>query len=511
MAQSVEPEVLVNAVLGKITDVLINGDGKVIPKSDDHFVAFMSPGIPMLNDDFNYALEGMGGTFRQNVNNDDLEGSVGPKEPDPNAPPPAQLLAQDALMKYMRAESFFTLVDLVPDTSGIIDTGRINTWNPEARVSSIYAMALQQSQVVDNQPDEETKKKIELWRGFLTKTVETVNVETGETIEEIRDSDRVAAYNDKMLEYLTAGLEYNGMRISALANIDQAAVQQFGINASLLQLKVRAAMNAWSGSGFKGDVEKLNALIQSVEDRAFVLLKQRYKEDFARAILTNPSSGSNFLFTMPASPAFARGDSGWSEYTFNSGSFASNHKFKSSSTSGGVAFAFGPVIGAGKGSLKRESWHDTIDTKEFNLSFKLARVPISRPWLHLDYLLSAFWRFDQNNAILKNAMISDGGKSAAGLMPAITTDCIFVKDLTLNFGSRNSEFERKVKEVGGRGGVSFGPFHVGGPHASKSDERSFNAEWSSQGVKINALQLLGFVCFIMPQSPNPHPDITQWI
>jgi len=61
MPDPVEPEVLVNSILRMVSDVLINGDGNVIPKSDDHFLSFMSPGIPMLEDDLNYALEGFGG------------------------------------------------------------------------------------------------------------------------------------------------------------------------------------------------------------------------------------------------------------------------------------------------------------------------------------------------------------------------------------------------------------------------------------------------------------------
>jgi hypothetical protein len=175
-------------------------------------------------------------------------------------------MAQDALEKYMRAESFFSIVDLVPDTSGIIDSGRINTWNPESRVSSVYAMALQQSQVFDNEPDEETKKKIERWRGLLKNTVIKKDIVTEEEIETVEDSDIVVAYNEKMLDYVAAALAYNNMHISALAGQDQQAVQNFAINAPILQMQVRAAMNAWSGSGHKGDVEKLRIGRENVID-----------------------------------------------------------------------------------------------------------------------------------------------------------------------------------------------------------------------------------------------------
>ncbi|MDX1414880.1 MAG: hypothetical protein R3293_11865 [Candidatus Promineifilaceae bacterium] len=513
MPESVEPNVLVNAVLGKITDVLLNGDGQVIPKSDDHFVAFSSPGTPILNEDFNYALEGFGGVVRQNVDEDDLENSVGPKdeEQEPDGPAPDQLMAQDAREKYMRAESFFNIVDLVPDTSGIIDSGRINTWNPETRVSKVYAMALEQSQVVDNEPDEETKRKLERWRGLLKKTVKVTDIVTEEEVEQVQDSDIVKAYNEKMFEYLGAALEYNNLRISALTGSDQEAVHRFATNASLLQMKVRAAMNAWSGAGHKGDVEKLNAAIQSVEDRAFVLLKQRYKEDFSRSILTNPSTGSNFLYSQPASASFARDESGWSEFYFNSGSFASNYKFASDSTAGGGAFAFGPFVAGGSGSVERQEWNNKIDTSRFKMRFKLARSTVARPWFNLDFLLSAFWRFDQNNTIVRNAMISDGERPANGLLPAIITDVIFVRDLELDFGESNSEFERKTKEVSGGGGVAFGPFHIGGRHTSTNDDRTYEAHWSSQGVKINGMQIIGFICYMLPKSPDPHPEITSWI
>ncbi|KAA3642022.1 MAG: hypothetical protein DWQ07_25850 [Chloroflexi bacterium] len=511
MANEVEPEILVNSVLGKISDVLMNGDDNVIPKSDDHFLAFMSPGIPMLNEDFNYAIEGMGGVYRRNADIDAPEGSVGPQD-DPSAPSSEQLIAQDALAKYMQAESFFNLVDLVPDTSGIIDAGRINTWNPESRISSVYAMALQQSQVFNNQPDEATKKEVDRLRAFLKKTVKTQAIPSGAEIEETQDSDLVVKYFEKMTEYLAAALEYNNARISALAGTDQEAVHSMGINGSLLQLKVSAAKKAWSGSGFKGEYESITAAIQAVEERAFVLLKQRYKEDYARSILTNPSSGSNFLYCAPASTSFARGDAGWSKFIFNSGSFASNHKFKSNSTTGGGGFAFGSFFGAGKGSVTKKRWENKIDTEKFEIEFELARVPISRPWLNLDFLLSGFWRFDQNNVAVKNSMISDGNKPPLGLLPVITTDLVMLRGLKLDFGSANKVFEKMSNEVGGSGGIAFGPIHIGGRHANASDERSFRANWSSQGVRVEGLQLLGYICYMLLQKcPDPNPGITKWM
>jgi hypothetical protein len=127
MANNIEPEVLMNSILGKINDVLLNGDGKVIPKSKDHYFAFMNPGIPMLEDSFNYAIEGFGGVERRNADPQKLDKALGPQEGQASGADPSALAA-DARRKYQSAEAFSALCDLVPDTSGIIDAGRINTW-----------------------------------------------------------------------------------------------------------------------------------------------------------------------------------------------------------------------------------------------------------------------------------------------------------------------------------------------------------------------------------------------
>jgi hypothetical protein len=511
MADTVEPEVLVNSILGKVSDVLINGDGQVVPKSDDHFLAFLGVGIPARNEDFNYALEGFGGVYRRNADQNDLEKSTGPQEGG-NEPSVEQQLAADALQKYMAAESFYNLTNLIPDVSGIVETGRINNWNEEGRISDVYAMALQHSQVYDNEPDEATRKKLENWRAKLVTTRKEKDIVTDEEVEVTEESAIVKRYNEKMLAYLTAATEYNNVRISAMAGKDQEAVHRMAVNGPLLQMKVRAAMNDWSSVGHKGDVDKLNAAIQSVEDRAFVLMKQRYKEDYFRSLLTNPSSGSNFLYYAPASPSFARGDAGWSEFYFNSSSFASNHQWKSSSSSVAGGFHIGSIGAMGGGQVEKKRYESKLDTKNFRMSFKLARVPISRPGISLAYLLSGYWRFDQSDEIHKNTMVSTGGNSPEGLMPAITTECIYIKDLFLHFGESHSEFLSQQQTISGGGMVSVGPFHLGGKHAQTQGERNFESDWSDQGIRIPGLQLLGFNCFMLKQpSPNPKPTITEWI
>lgn len=510
MATEIAPDVLMNSILGKISDALLNGDGNVIPKSDDHSVATLMPGIPFMWDSFDYALEGFGGVVRQNAATDALDKSLGPQgDGAPVVDPGA--LAADARRKYATAEAFAALCDLVPDTSGLVESGRINVWQPETRISHAYALALQFSQVYNVEPDDETRRKIERWRGLLQETVKQIDLVTEEEVEVTRETALVKKYREKMLAYYGEALAYNTMRISALAGQDEQAVHQFAINAPLMQMKVQAAENDWISNGYRDTYNQIAAAIAAVEGRSFALLKQRYIQDMFRSILTNPSSGANFCYTAPTPADFARSGSGWSEFYFNSGSFNSNHKFTSSDTSAGGHLHLGPFSIGGGGTVTKQNSSSNLNVETFSLRFKMARVPIYRPAINLAYLKSGFWRFDHNNEEYKNTLLSDGEKPPKGLCPAITTDCIFFSDLHFDFGEYNSHYANEYESVRGSGGMSFGPFFLGGRHSNSSDEQSYAANWSGQGVTIDGLQLGAFLVHTLDKTPDPNPNVTDWI
>jgi hypothetical protein len=510
MANNIEPEVLMNSILGKINDVLLNGDGKVIPKSKDHYFAFMNPGIPMLEDSFNYAIEGFGGVERRNADPQKLDKALGPQDGQASGADPSALAA-DARRKYQSAEAFSALCDLVPDTSGIIDAGRINTWQPEARISQIYSLALQFSQVYDVEPDAETKRKVDRWRSLLQEIKTEKDLVTEEEVQVTKETELVKKYREKMLAYYGEALAYNTMRISAMAGQDEQAVHQFAINGPLMQMKVRAAENDWISNGYRDEYDRINAAIAAVEGRSFALLKQRYKEDFFRSLLTNPSSGANFQYTAPTPSDFARAGSGWSQFSFASGDYKSDYKFTKSSTSGAGGLSFGLFSIGGSGGVTKTKTEGQVNSDNFSLTFQMARVPIYRPGFNLGFIKSGFWRFDQQNAEYKSTLLSDGGKPPEGLMPAITTDCIFVKDLRFNFGEFNSKAENESNKASGKAGVSYGPFFLGGQHSNQRDERHYESHWTKEGLTIDGLQLIGFLCYTLDKCPDPNPNVTSWI
>jgi hypothetical protein len=67
------------------------------------------------------------------------------------------------------------------------------------------------------------------------------------------------------------------------------------------------------------------------------------------------------------------------------------------------------------------------------------------------------------------------------------------------------------------GSFSFGPFFVGGggSHRSGSGDtaRDYGFKFENNTMSVDGMQLIGFKCHLMPQSPDPSSEIPKdaWI
>ena len=511
MAQEVLPEELMNSVLGKLYDVLTNGDD-VAPKSTDNYLAWLSVGMPFPKEELEYLSTGFTGIYREPKQ--ELVTAGGEPAPAPKEKTPEEidaLLAQDVTRKYMQAENVARLCDMVPDTSGVKGSVTMNVWNPENTLSLAYQHILKFSQVANFEPDEKTKAKIERLRGLLQEKKTKVNIVTEEEEEVLEETQLVKKYNEKLQNYLNVALEYNSHRVNALAAKDPAAVHFWALNASILRSKVMAAKNDWITNGFKEEYDQIAAYIAQVEGRSMLTLKQQYIDDMEKARLTGPASGSDFFYTSFLPGGFAETDNGWTQFDFSNSDYSSNYKFDSKQGGGGGGFSLGFVTVGAKAKHKTETSTTKIDASSFKLGFKICQVPINRPFFNMNFLTSKYWRFDQSNGEFKDNMVSDGQSPPNGMIPAYTTTAIFVKDLTLHFGERHADIASKMQSTSGGGFVSWGPFHAGGNYQANSKERSVNIDTASQDIKVEGMQLIGFKCHILPKSPDPKPDVPEWV
>lgn len=521
----VEPSVMINSIMGKLYNILTNGD-ETAPRSEDNFFSWCTPGIPIEPTDFEFLSQGLTGVVKKTKLADARGAGTEGAAPAEITPQMLESLrAQDTMALYMQAENFSRLVDFVPDLAAATNNqfAAMSVMNNEGSLSERFEYILRMSQVMATELPEETKKKIEKFRGLLSVTKTKKNLIDDSEVQVTESSPLVQVYNEKLAAYEAAALDYNAHRIDALTADNVRAVHYWATNANILRNRVRAAMADWVSNGYKNDYEAIAAFIDQVMQRDMALLKQQYRDDLERARLTSIATGSDFYSTTVVPGNFMTA-SGWTEFGFSSSdsnrSSNSSYSFSRSSTRAGGGF-LGVFAGGGQvGHAQGESQsHVQFDTASFGMDFKIIQVPIVRPWFRTAFLTSKLWRMDQNNPQAKGEVVSDGGKPAKGLIPAYPTSLVCIKDLVLDFGKssglRDASAEWERSSASGGGVVSFGPFHLGGSHgrSSGSGSRSSSAHYDAekQRMTVPGAQVIGFKCHVLPKSPDPMAGVSQWI
>lgn len=509
-AANVLPQDLMNNMMGKIFDVITNGDGTTVPKSEDNFFAWSSPGVPFDVEDFDFLTQGLSGVYKPKMitNPDGTQSTEVLTDEQREAE-----MAKDTTKMYQQAEQFARFVDVIPDASGIDESRvRMNIKNDEGTLSDVYEETLRFSQVANTELSAADKAKIEKFRQLLQVEREKEDLITGEMVKVIEPSPLVKAYNEKMQAWMDAALEYNNARIDALTASNARAVHNWAINANVLRTKVKFALNDWINNGYKNEFEGIAAKIDQMSSRDLSLLKAQYKDAFEKAKLTGLASGSDFYYTSLAPANFAK-SKGWTRFTFTNSDFSSYSKKTTQKwgASGGLSLGFFTIGGSAGG--QRTEFNANCDFSSFEMSFEICQVPIIYPWLKKNFLTSKTWRFAQGNEGFKSKFLSDGKRppSVDSMLPAVPTSMIFIRNLRINFANANSVAHDLDSKVGGGGMVGYGPFFIGGSYESGSSERSRQHHSDTQGIFVDGLQCIGFKCHLLPKSPNPDPAIKSWV
>lgn len=504
------PQDLMNNMMGKIFDIITNGDGTTVPKSEDNFFAWSSPGVPFEVEDFDFLSQGLTGVVKPQIvkNADGTESTKELTEAERD-----QLLAQDTTKMYQQAEQFARFVDVIPDASGIDDhIVRMNIKNDEGTLSGVYEEVLRFSQVANNELTADEKAKIEKYRQLLQVEREKEDLVTGEITKVLDASPLVKAYSEKQQAWMEAALEYNSARIDALTASTPRAVHNWAINANVLRSKVKFALNDWINNGYKNEFEGIAARIDQMTARDLTLLKAQYKDALEKAKLTGLASGSDFYYSSLAPANFAI-SKGWTRFTFtnNDSSYYSQQTTQKWGAAGGLNLGLFS-IGARAGGQKTE-YNANCDFSSFEMSFEICQVPLILQWLMKNFLTCQTWRFAQGNEGFKNKFLSDGKRppSVDSMLPAYPTSMIFIRNLRMNFANASSVAHAIDSKIGGGGMVGYGPFFIGGSYESGKKERSRKHHSDSQGIFVDGLQCIGMKCHLLPKAPNPDPAITSWV
>ena len=531
MNENINPGDLMNGVLGKIYDKLTEGDPDVVTKSPDNHFAWLSVPIPFHESDFDFMTEGFKGVARppvfsplnntmasvENIKKPNEETENGETDADnqpsntPQVPEDQMskedLMAIDVNRKYLQAENIAALLDYIPDVDGM-DSSTINVFSSEGKISSVYNEVLNHCMVADYEMDAETKAKVEKYKSkMVTKEYDDILEKEVE-----KPSKMILLYEQKKNAYDAACMEYAEAIANATVGTDESnihAMSSGGIK--VLQSKKDAAERDWIANGYKEQYEHMTNFISHVEGRHMVSLINRYKQDFENGQLT-AVSGSKipFQYTSLIPGSFAR-TSSWTEFKYTFSDYKSKYKNKSETIGGGAGggtFLGGASVHASNTKSKKVSERDM---ENFYLKFQICAVQIHRPYFHKTFLTNTSWKFDSNDINYKDDLLSDGNIPANGRMPAVTTQCIFIRDLRLHYGKYHSEFEKNLNktDVSVKTRSIFHKSNFNYNNSESSGNRESNS--TSNEIKVDGMQLIGFKCNLLSKSPNPNPEIERWV
>jgi len=466
---------LLVALLNKI-DSILNGSDETVPKSPDNYIAWCKPGIPFQPKDLQFAIKGINGK-----DGDETRDLV------------------------RNAAEFSRVANAIP-TSSTVD-GAIYDQNGKI-VWDIYKNVLDFSQVASSELTDKEKAKIKKFRDLYVVTKTVTDIVTDEEKEITEDGPILKAYYAKMAAYNDATLEYNSKRLSALNSEDKLAVQDFTLNASTYRSKVKAAMSDWVTTGYKEDVEKINAYIKQVSQKDLTLLKADLQDKLEKSKMTDPNSGADFYLSSFYPGNFVNSNDGWTQFSFSSASKDTYSKETHSSTSANVGLSWGLWSVGGSGGGSKDTTLDKIKSSDFKMEFSIVQVPIGRPWMSPEFLTNTAWRWKDG---LGMAALSDGNKPAEGQMTAYPTTAVFIKDIKITTDDMSSFSSSIDKTVNGGGSVGWGPFRIGGSHKQSSHEKTTKYNVDKNSLTIEGMQLIAFKCFALPKAPNPSSDIKDWV
>jgi len=464
---------------------IITGGDEHAPPAKDSFISWVMPGLAFTPEDFQFCAKGMGG-------GKDAEAD--------------KVLVQQAF-------NLANLIDFIPDRTLVYNNDMQQTvWRTsEARLSHLYGEILRFSKVVTQELSDAEKAKIDKFRKLLRTEKVVKDIITDEEKTVVEDGPVLRLYNEKLVAYLTAATNYNNKRIAAQAatgSEGKLAVADWTNNANLYRLQVKAAMDDWTGNGYRNEVDQMRAYINQVTQRDMMLWKQRLLEYFEDAEQAGLGAGQTFKFTtlVPGNFATSRG---WNGYNLYHSSVDSSSKAESSSWGGsaGVNFGFFSVGGNAGGSSSQYSSNYAVSS--FKLSFEFTQAVVSRPWFYPEFFMNRGWTLRKGEGWNYDQMPSDGKLPPTGNLIGYPTTILFVRNVVIESAEFVSAYKAYSSTIGGGASVGWGPFRLSGNYSHSESGRQYNSETDSKSLRIPGMQIIGFVNHMIGKAPNPLPELKE--
>lgn len=422
----------------------------------------------------------------------------------------------DTYERIEQAMQFSGLLNAVPNVPEFED-GKPRSmimYGSSVDVIDSYRNILRFCETASYKLTDEEKAKIERLRGLFWEKYEETDLITEEKVTKWRKSRLMTEYERTMHAYEAAEMEYQTLRTDAVSGTVPGAAMRFATQGSILRNRVRQAMDEWTIAGRKTDVERVAAFLEAQGLRDAGLRKRELLDQMRAVRLTSPMGG-DFHPTLLSPSSFLDEGAGWQTFTFEkrASQRSSSSERSSSETAGGGGFRIGAFAIGGRGSHASGGGSSdfSFQSQGFSLTMSYTMPTIERgAGFDRSFLQSQMIRLPDGMA-----PISDGGSPPKGQLTALPTRALFVRDVVMEIFLSEGESQRfhEWSKSKGKGGFSIMGIGFGGASHERSSSEG-GSTWSrsrgSQTLRIDGIQMAGFLCDILPKCPVPldDPDIT---
>lgn len=476
-----KPDSVADSLMSAIYKTLTDGKQNFSNEPErDRFITWCLPGIPINPDDLRFARVGMVGEGADDA-----------------------ARARDTALLATQAANFFRLVDFIPEVNG----QRTVAFQPGGKsLSSTYEAALRASKIADTPLTDDEKKRLDEARKALYVEQEVTDPDTHVTAVIPTDGPKMLAYRKHQAIFEHAFFEYNARRIKAEVAASAADVLDFQQNGAAYEKRVTTALRDWEVAGSKEEVERLQATIAQITGRSLVGWKQRLLDRLVLQRKSHPTG--DFFLTSIVPASFLQPQAGWPGFSFTESEVQKFSNANSTQYGGKASFVGSFKIGGGADRLT-QSKTATENTTNFSISFEIAQIPLSLPYLDVAFLESRAWKFAED--AIDVTALSDGGSPPKGMLIGYPTMVIFVRNVVVNFKELHDENSEFHKTLTAGGNLSIGVISAGGQYKNSSDETKSLSTMKEDGLHINGMQIIGFRCRLLNRAPDPHPGITSFV
>lgn len=458
-------------LMTKLYSIVAGGDGAV-PAPPGSYVSWCRPGLPFFPADFDFAHKGMVGAT-----------------------------AEETRELNRQAYEFAALVDFIPNADQLFDDQKQeNVYRTSGdRLSYYYGEILKGTKIAKTAITPAEEAEIDLIRKSL--------VVDGSIPPE--DMPRVQIYNAYKKKAIDARRAYNTKRIAANTATGAegaAAVADFAANGPSYVIEVTNAESEWGSVGLKEKVEGDRARINQLTARNMRLWKDRLTNQLKNGLVAAVGGAGEFYYTKPVPGKFATSE-GWTEFTFSHSEKAADTSRRYQKFDGGAKLNFGLWSFGGGGGRESSSFKSSDEVSSFSVKFDLTQVIITRPWFFPEFFKNQGWNLIPGQGWEFDSMPSNGAEPPKGMFIGYPTAALFARNIEITSAELANAYSADSTSVNANASAGWGPFRVRGGYRSDSSNTKFRSRVEGETLKVQGMQIIGFINQLLPKAPNPLPDL----